>query len=199
MEIEKIITHFLSSVYVVLPCEIVKLNKCYADVKPFVDESDLGFPTIPEVPILTIGNDSKKIKFKHNVGDVVTVLFSQVDFSEFLINKSRIKAENSEKFNLSSAVALPFNIHTMGSEKTAKLDFDIVGDVYIEGKLFVKGNIEQIGTFKNDGEINSTGDVTADTVSLINHQHPYTWTGDPGFGDTSIPTPSATPPVVEEP
>ena len=122
-----------------------------------------------------------------------------MDLSKFLIDGSDISVDNDEPFNLTNAIALPFNIHKYGSEDAPSIDFDIVGDVKITGKLFVKGDIEQIGDYKVDGEIQSTGDVQGGGVSLIEHTHQFTWAGESGTSTTVKPTVTSTEPEVEEP
>ena len=198
-DLEQIISMFLSKSYVVLPCKITALDGLYANVRPCVHEVDKEFPIIPSVPILTLGNSDIKIKFNSKVGDIVTVLFSQMDLSKFLIDGSDISVDNDEPFNLTNAIALPFNIHKYGSEDTPSLDFDIIGDVKITGKLFVKGDIEQIGDYKVDGSIQSVGDVQGGGVSLINHTHQFSWAGVAGTSTTVAPTATSTAPEVEEP
>ena len=125
-DLEQFISTFLSKSYVVLPCKIVSLDGLYANVKPCVHEIDKEFPVIPSVPILTLGNSDIKIKFNSKVGDIVTVLFSQMDLSKFLIDGSDISVDNDEPFNLTNAIALPFNIHKYGSEDAPSIDFDML-------------------------------------------------------------------------
>lgn len=198
-DLEQFISFYTSKIFVVLPCKIVSLDGLYANVKPVIHEVDKSFPIIPHVPILTLGNNDLRIKFNSKVGDIVTVLFSQMDLSKFLIDGSDISVDNNEMFNLTNAIALPFNIHKLGNETTPALDFDIIGDIKITGNLFVKGNIEQIGSYTIDGEIQSTGDVVGGGVSLINHTHQFTWAGESGTSITEASMVTSTIPTVDEP
>lgn len=198
-DLEKLIAFYTSKIYVVLPCKITSIEGLYVDVKPCIHEVDKEFPIIPSVPLLTFGNSDSKIKFNSKVGDVVTVLLSQMDLSKFLIDGSEIQVDNDETFNLTNALALPFNIHKLGDENTPALDFDIIGDVKITGNLFVKGNIEQIGDYTLDGEIKSTGDIQANGVSLMNHTHQFTWAGTSGTATTQKAISTEGIPTVDEP
>lgn len=198
-DLEQLISFYTSKIYVVLPCKITSIDGLYINVQPVIHEVDKEFPIIPHVPLLTFGNSDLRIKFNNKVGDVVTVLFSQIDLSKFLIDGSTISVDNDEKFNLTNAIALPFNIHKYGSEQTPALDFDIIGDVKITGKLFVKGDIEQIGDHILDGKVQSSGDVQGGGVSLMNHIHQFTWAGEAGTSTTVVASVTTDVPVVEEP
>ena len=163
-DIEKIISIFTNEIKVSLPCKIVKLNKMYADVKPVCFDK-VDFPVIPDVPICFLGSSSASLKFKSSIGDIVTVFFTQIDLSNYLARGMSGQVLSTEKFNLTSAFVLPFNLHTKkDNESMPTVDFEIIGDVKITGNLEVDG------------------------IDFKTHVHPYTWTGSPGTGNTSPPT-----------
>ena len=174
-DLEKIINTYMANIQVSIPCKIESLSGMYANVKPLIYNS-LEFPVISSVPILYLGNSSSKLKFKSAVGDIVTVFFTQLDLGKFLMYGTTGQVNSTEKFNLTNAFALPFNIHTKkDNEQMATADFDIIGDINITGNITVTGGIT------------TTDDVIADGVSLITHTHGYI----PGSGtptDTDVPS-----------
>ena len=183
LDIEKIIELYTKKIQVSIPCRIEKLSGMYADVKPLLFD-DLDFPVISSVPILYIGSATKKLKFKSSVGDIVTVFFTQLDLGKFLALGTSGQVNSTESFNLTNAFALPFNLHTKpDSESMATADFEFIGDVDITGNLDIDGNLTVDGTIDATGIIHSDVDVTAGSISLVNHTHQY----NPGPG---APTPT---------
>lgn len=70
-------------------------------------------------------------------------------------------------------------------ENTSKLFVNCKKDIEIIcPKIKISGDIEIIGDIKLNGKLDSTGDITAEGVSLINHSHGGVT---PGSGDTGKP------------
>ena len=173
-DLENIINHYMKNIQVAIPCKIEKLSGMYADVKPQIYDK-LEFPVIPSVPILYLGNKTKKLKFKSSVGDIVTVFFTQLDLGRFLASGVSGQASSTESFNLTNAFALPFNFHTMkDSEQMAIVDFEIIG------------NIKVTGTIEATGDITSGGDVKAGLTSLKTHIHSGVTTGGGRSGPPTV-------------
>jgi hypothetical protein len=182
-DLEKIIELYTKKIQVSIPCKIEKISGMYADVKPLIFD-DLDFPVISSVPILYIGNSSKKLKFKSSIGDIVTVFFTQLDLGKFLSTGATGQVNSTESFNLTNAFALPFNIHSKSDNETiATADFELIGNVDMTGNLDIVGNLNVTGTIDATGEIHSDVDVTAGGISLKTHTHQY----NPGPGS---PTPT---------
>jgi len=164
-DLEKIINLFFNEIKVSLPCEIVKLNGMYADIKPIVFDN-IDFPVITDVPVCYMGSKSANLKFKSSVGDVVTVFFTQMDLSNYLARGVKGQVLSTETFNLTNAFALPFNIHTKKDNEQNPVGFD----------------------FEFTGDVNITGNLKIDGINFKDHKHFYTWTGSPGSGNTNPPT-----------
>lgn len=187
-DLQKIMSNLLKDIKVMLPCKIISLEGMYADLEIMVNNEDLDLPVVPSVPILYFGNNTKNLRFKNEVGDIVTVLFSQADISKFLITGSKTNTENKEWFNITNSVALPFNIHKKGDEQMATTDFEIIGDMKITGDIEINGNITQVGNLDQTGTTTVSDDVIGGGISLKTHVHPYTWTDPAGAGNTSPPS-----------
>lgn len=188
-DLEKIISTFMNDIKIALPCEITKLSGMYAEVKPVIFDN-VDFPVIPDVPICFFGSSSSNLKFKSSVGDIVTVFFTQMDLGNFLARGKTGQVLSKEKFNLTSAFALPFNIHSKtDSQQLPTLDFEFVGNVKIGGNLEVTGDIKSDGDIEADniqasGDIEASGDIKTLLVNLGTHVHPTAAPGPP-----SPPTP----------
>lgn len=162
--IEKKVNDILSSVLVCLPgiIETVDPTNSFCNVTPIVFNG-AKMPPIPNVPILSLGSSSKYLKFKSSPGDKVTLLFSQLDWGVYLINSSIGTTQNKEQFNLTSCIALPFDVHSRANNKALPVtDWEMVGDFTLNGNFIHNGNTTQTGNF------NVTGTATATIVEAQN-------------------------------
>jgi len=170
-DLEKIMNAYLKNIYVSIPCQIKSLSGMYATVKPLIYD-DLDFPVITSVPILFIGNSSKKLKFKSSVGDIVTVFFTQLDLGKFLAYGTTGQVNSTERFNLTNAFALPFNVFPKTNGETMPtVDFEMIGDLNIIGNVNITGTLDTTGDISTDSNCSIAGTCVADGVSVSTHTH----------------------------
>lgn len=166
--IEKKVNDILSSVLVCLPGVIDSVDAAtsFCNVTPIVFNKT-KMPSIPSVPILSLGSSSKYLKFKSSPGDKVTLLFSQLDWGKYLSNSSTGDTENKEQFNLTSCIALPFDVHSRANNKALPAtDWEIVGDFTLNGNFIHNGNTTQTGNTTTTGVITSPTVVASNSLTV---------------------------------
>lgn len=158
---EKIFYSLIENIYTISICKINKLSGTIAEVENIKDSS-----IIMEVPVFQLGNDNFNIKIKFQEGDIVPVLHTKDDLSNFF-QTGKSREENIEpKFSRNNAFILPLQINFF--EKSMSFTD---ADIEITGNLKITGDIEVDGTITTTGDITSEGDVVAGEISLINHVH----------------------------
>lgn len=168
----EIIKHYLSQIMVTMPVEIVEVdnNTNLCSVKPLI-YNELDFPVIVKCPFLPIGSKTKNIKFKVQKGQRFLALFSQLDLSNYIASGTIGQINSTKQFSFTNCVILPILALTeLDGIKVPELDFEINGNVKMNGKLEIDGDIIQnTGNIKTNGKVEAKEDVLAETVSLKNH------------------------------
>ncbi len=176
-DLEQVIEMYTKLIYVFLPCEIVKISgDGYIDALPKISVGGRTLPVIPDIPLIQLGNKNTYIKITPAIGDVVSVFFSQLDFASYLESEDTDVTDvgSQERFNLTNAVALPFNVHKRSDGMLPVSDIEIKGNIKV-----VDSNVTISG-----------GDITADGISLKNHVHDVSGTdsrGDSFSTTTELP------------
>ncbi len=135
------------------------------------DGTNFTLPVLPDVPVMFLGNASLSIAHSISKGDEGIVLFMERDISSFVENGNISRPTQLRKHEYSDAVFIPISISKGKRVQIPSSGIEIKGDVKIEGDL------------------DSTGEVTANSgtpamVSLSTHMHPTAAVGPP-----SSPTP----------
>lgn len=193
-----------AEVKVQLPCKVHSIdyqnNQVAIEILDY-DFDNLGnavpYPIIPNVPIrepMDSGNAYIRLPIK--IGDVGTIEFFDSSVADLLAT-GNFEYDYSEEWH-----SLNNGLFTNGFLPKNKLfSFDYNSKIVIgtkDGGFTLKVNnnneLEIVAPTINitsdvnvNGNITATGEITAGTIALTQHTHPYTWTDGAGSGNTSAP------------
>ena len=151
--------NFMNRIQVCLPCKVLNVSSnSLLQVDPLIF-NELELPVINEVPVYHLGNINANIKVKVNVGDHGLVLFSQVDFANYMVSGNKSSGVTSEPFNLTNCIYLPMAAWRGGGLAMPSFDFEINGNILINGNITHNGNTTHTGQLINSGKVESNGIV----------------------------------------
>jgi len=192
-----------SNMWTALPgiVKSVDLSKMTCEVQPAIQGSTtaedgvvtvVNLPLLVDVPIVFPRAGSFILTLPLAAGDEVLVCFSSRCIDAWWQLGGVQRPMEARMNDLSDGFAIPgpssqAKLVTGISSTGAQLR-NLAGTTYVEisadGKIKMKSPV----AIEIDGDVNVTGDVVADGISLKSHTHPYTWTGSPGSGSTGGPT-----------
>ena len=153
---EKIFYSLIEKIYTISICEITSINKetSFCNIRPVT-----GGSIITDVPVFQIGNNNVNIKIKLKIGDVVPVLHSKEDISNYIGTGNKVNTNTLSKFNKSNSFILPLNAISKNlSFSMPDFDIEINGTVKIDGDMEVTGEVR-------------ASDCKSGSVSLLQHVH----------------------------
>lgn len=166
--------------------EITAIYGRKLSVKPLGLMGGIIPPQIHDVPLGLLGNKNNHTDHKLEVGNIILVLFTTFDISNYISFGSKDTTGNISLNDYNNAIALPivFGLEELGINLPESISH--IGNVNHIGDTTQKGNISQEGEQNTTGIIHSDTDVTGKEISLVNHTHKY----NPGPGG---PTPTQKP------
>ena len=165
---EKLFYSFMQNIYTFSICEIVSIDNgnSVAVVKPVT-----GGSNITDVPIFALGSSTAFLKIKLSSGDVVPVLHSKDDISDFLANKNQGNPDRLSKFSKTNAVILPFKVNFLeGGFSIPETDFEFTGNTKFVGNVEITGDVTSDGTITGKTEV-VAGANPLTAIGLSTHIH----------------------------
>ncbi len=166
--------------------EITAINGRKLSVKPLGIMGGVTPPQIHDVPLGLLGNKDNHTDHKLEIGNIIIVLFTTFDISNYMAFGSKDTAMSISLNDYNNAIALPIVFGLEELKVMLPESISHIGNVNHVGDTTQKGNVTQTGEQTTTGIIHSDTDVTGTSISLVNHTHKY----NPGPG---VPTPTQKP------
>lgn len=145
--------------------EITAINGRKLSVKPLGIMGGIIPPQIHDVPLGLLGNKDNHTDHKLEVGNIIIVLFTTFDISNYIAFGSKDTASSLSLNDYNNAIALPI---VFGLEELKIMLPESISHI---------GNIKHIGDTAQEGKQDTTGimhsdtDVTGKNISLVGHTH----------------------------
>lgn len=119
--------------------EVVAVNGRVLDVKPLFSPDGVTMPVITGVQLGMFGNVENNIDVNIKTGDIIIVLFTTFDISNFVTLGSKERMDTSRRNDLNSCIALPFTFNKHSST------LPLPTSIRMTGNREEQGNVEHVG------------------------------------------------------
>ena len=156
---EAIDKYFGSMLNKIQTCLLAKVEQVYSDsgfidATPLTESKGVPLPRINKIPVIYIGNQSFNIKINVAVGDIVILLISSQDISNWVTNED-IKPNTNKRHNLNNALAIPFWVPTDITPSKIPREIAINGSGTWSGNIIINGNVTINGTSTAEDHVSS--------------------------------------------